>query len=304
MNTEPITPQTLQQSVIAVPPLARNSDEKICRDENQNMVRHLEQGGVSTLLYGGNAVLYHIALSEYAGLLEMLAQIAGEGTLMIPSVGPAYGMMMDQADVLRDFNFPTAMVLPQQGVATSAGVATGVRRFVERYGKPAVVYIKFDGFLDVPDVKRLVDDGLVSWIKYATVREDTSQDDYLKELIGAVDPAGIVSGIGEQPAITHLRDFGLAGFTSGCVCVAPKLSMQMLRAVKGENYEEAERLRQVFTSLEDLRNNINPIRVLHAAVQEAGIANTGPITPLLTSVNQEEQSQIAAAAKALLELQG
>ena len=53
------------------------------------------------MLYGGNAILYHVALSEYAELLQMLTDLAGENTLMIPSVGPAYGMMMDQAAILR-----------------------------------------------------------------------------------------------------------------------------------------------------------------------------------------------------------
>ena len=38
----------------------------------------------------------------------------------------------------------------------------------------------------------------------------------------SVDRSLVVSGMGELPAIIHLRDFGLAGFTSGCVCIAPR----------------------------------------------------------------------------------
>jgi dihydrodipicolinate synthase/N-acetylneuraminate lyase len=307
MNQSEITPEMLAGSVISVPPLARNADFSLNRAENEKLIRHLEGGGVSTLLYGGNAILYHVALSEYAELLQMMTDLAGENTLMIPSVGPAYGTMMDQAKILREFNFPTAMILPTRDVVTSSGVASGVasavRNFVEATSKRAVLYIKNDGFIEVGAVKKLVDDGLLSWIKYAVVREDTSHDPYLRELGDAVGTERIVSGIGEQPAIVHLRDFGLKCFTSGCVCVAPGKSMEMLQAIKAGDFETAEQIQATFKPLEDLRNSINPIRVLHTAVALSGIANTGPIIPLMSELNDSDRPAIQAAAATLLEVE-
>jgi dihydrodipicolinate synthase/N-acetylneuraminate lyase len=196
------------------------------------------------------------------------------------------------------------MVLPQQGITTSAGVATGIRRFAEAAGMPVLVYVKHDGFLEPCDVASLVNDGLVSGIKYATVRPDPAHDPYLRELVGLVDPRLVISGIGEQPAIVHLRDFGLGGFTTGCGCVAPKLSQAMLAAIRGKQWQEAERMRRVFEPLEDLRNAINPIRVLHEAVAAAGIAATGPLQPLLDNVEERHRPAIAAAAQALLAADG
>ena len=303
MNQSEITPETLAGSVISVPPLARNADFSLNRDENEKLIRHLEDGGVSTLLYGGNAILYHVALSEYAELLQMMTDLAGDNTLMIPSVGPAYGTMMDQAAILREFNFPTAMILPTRDVVTSSGVASAVRHFVEKTSKPAVLYIKNDGFIEVAAVKKLMDDGLLSWIKYAVVREDTSNDPYLRELADAVGTERIVSGIGEQPAIVHLRDFGLNCFTSGCVCVAPGKSMEMLRSIKVGDFEVAEQIRSTFKPLENLRNSINPIRVLHTAVALSGIANTGPIIPLMSELDDSNKPAIQAVAAQLLEVE-
>ncbi|MCA9025770.1 MAG: dihydrodipicolinate synthase family protein [Planctomycetaceae bacterium] len=300
MNTLPITPEILSSSVIAVPPLARNADYSLNRDENQTLIRHLEAGGVTTLLYGGNAILYHVALSEYAELLGLLSDAADDDTLMIPSVGPAYGTMIDQAAVLRDFDFPTAMILPQRDVCTAAGIATGVRKFVDAYGRPAVLYIKHDGFIDVGSVKRLMDDGLLSWIKYAIVRDDTSDDPYLKELVDTIGPDRVVSGIGEQPARAHLQEFGLCGFTSGCVCIAPGQSMQMLRSLKSGDTETADRIRRTFQPLEDLRNSINPVRILHAAVTLAGIAEMGPVLPLLSEIDASDRDRVQRAARELL----
>ncbi|MCP5540789.1 MAG: dihydrodipicolinate synthase family protein [Akkermansiaceae bacterium] len=300
MQTAAVTPAHLRASVVAVPPLARDGSGKFSAAENSKIVRHLEAGGVTTLLYGGNANFYHIALSEYAGILGGLAEIAAENTLVTPSVGPAYGTMMDQAAVLRDFDFPTVMVLPQQGITTAGGVETGLRRFAEAFGKPVVVYIKHEGYTEPENVARLVADGVVSWVKYAIVREDTAKDDYLRALLDRVDPAIVVSGMGEQPAIIHLRDFALTGFTSGCVCVRPDLSAEMLRTLAAGDFDRAEEIRRIFEPLEDLRNAINPIRVLHDAVALAGLAETGPALPLLSNLDEKDREPVKNAALELL----
>ena len=254
MQTSPVTPEQLNSSVIAVPPLARDAELKINRGENRKIIRHIEAGGISTLLYGGNANFYHIAPSEYAEALEIISTESAENTLIVPSVGPAYGTMMDQITTLRNFNFPTVMILPMQGLTTDAGVATGFRKFVETLGKPAVLYIKFEGYLEPETVAQLVNDGLVSWIKYAIVRDDPAKDDYLSRLVEVVDPRLIVSGIGEQPAITHLTRFQINGFTSGCVCIRPDLSQKMLTAINSGQLDIAETIRKTFQPLENLRN--------------------------------------------------
>jgi dihydrodipicolinate synthase/N-acetylneuraminate lyase len=112
----------------------------------------------------------------------------------------------------------------------------------------------------------------------------------------------IISGIGEQPAITHVRDFGLAGFTSGVVCVAPRISAEMLKAMRANDWATAEKRRGTCKPLEDLRNAINPVRVLHEAVRLAGIANTGPLTPLLSNLDEPDHARVRDAAAALLRI--
>jgi dihydrodipicolinate synthase/N-acetylneuraminate lyase len=290
----------LTESVLAVPPLARRSDLSLNEPENAKIIRHIESGGVRTLLYGGNANFYHIALSEYDQVLSFLEQEARVDTLVIPSAGPGYGMMMDQAKVLRRHKFPTVMLLPQQGITTPDGVEVGVCRFVQAAGVPALLYIKQDGYIEPQHVARLAADATICGIKYATVRPDPSRDDYLSKLVQEVDRRTIISGIGEQPAIVHMRQFQLGGFTSGCVCVAPRLSAAMLQAIRAGEWDKAERIRQTFKPLEDLRNAINPIRVLHEAVRLAGIADTGPLLPLMSNLPETEHSKTRAAAENLL----
>ena len=193
-----------------------------------------------------------------------------------------------------------AMVLPQPNVVTYAGVERAIGDFVQAAGKPAVVYIKQLGYLEVENVKRLVDNGSVSWIKYAIVREQPAQDEYLSRLKDALGAEMIVSGIGEQPALPHMQKFDVTAFTSGCVCVAQALSMHMLRLIQTGDYVAAEQVRRIFKPLEDLRNGINPVRVLHSAVAGAGIADTGPLLPMMSPVNESEAEEIAGVATNLL----
>lgn len=300
MQTTVFRPEQFRSSVLAVPPLARDASEKICRTENARMVQHIESGGVSMLLYGGNANLYHMRPSEFGWLLEMLQDVAAADTLVVPSVGPAYGTMMDQADVFKKTEFPTVMVLPTKAVMTEAGLMTGFRRFVEAINRPAVLYIKEEGYISPEGAAELVKDGLVSFIKYAIVRQDTADDDYLTRLVGMVDPKLICSGIGEQPALIHLTKFRLNGFTSGCVCVNPALSQQILKAICEKDFDTAEAIRKIFLPLESLRNEVNPIRVLHEAIALAGIANTGRHFPLLSGLTESTANRVAGVAKELL----
>ena len=295
-----LTTADLRASIISVPPLCRDADLRSVPSENAKLIRHIESGGVSTLLYGGNANFYNIALSEYEAVIDELAASAAPDTLIVPSVGPYFGMAMDQAAILARKKFPTAMLLPTVAVSTPDGVRAAVLRIAEKMGRPIVLYIKDAGYVTLPVVKSLVEAGAISWIKYAVVRPDPAQDDLLAALVQTVDPALIVSGIGEQPAIAHWTKFGVRAFTSGCVCVAPRRSQEMLLALQAGDLAKAEAIREQFNLLESLRNAHGPIPVLHHAVAEAGIAATGPALPLLHELDAEKVAKIAVAARELL----
>ena len=295
-----LTTADLRASIISVPPLCRDANLQSVPAENAKLIRHIEAGGVSTLLYGGNANFYNIALSEYEAVLDELEAAAAPGTLIVPSVGPYFGTAMDQAAILARKKFPTAMLLPTVAVCTPDGVRAAVLKIVEKMGRPLVLYIKEAGYVTLDVVKSLVEAGAVSWIKYAVVRADPAQDDLLAGLVQTVDPALIVSGIGEQPAIVHWTKFGLRAFTSGCVCVAPRRSQEMLLALQVGDIAKAETIREQFNILESLRNAHGPIPVLHHAVAGAGIAATGPALPLMHDLDPAKTVKIAEAARALL----
>ena len=191
------------------------------------------------------------------------------------------------------------MLLPMTFPFTDAGLGIGIRRITDAMGKPAVIYIKSEPYLKPETLKALVDEGRVASVKYAVVRDDPAKDEYLSALCAVVDKKYLVSGIGERPAITHLRDFGITSFTSGSVCVAPAGTMKLLELLKAKRYDEAEKVRALYIPFEDCRDGIAPIRVLHDGVTLAGIADMGPMLPMITGLTDAEKARVLPVAKAL-----
>lgn len=300
MNISPLHPDEFSASVLAVPPLARRADLSLDVAENRKLIRHIEAGGHRTLLYGGNANLYHCSVHDFAQLLELLAEHSAPTTRVIPAIGPDFGKMMDQARLLRGTGYRTAMVLPMQGLTTPEGVAEGLSRFVDAAGMPVTLYLKNESTIGIDALAALVDAGRIVAVKYAVVRDNPADDPFLDALVQRIGPRRIVSGMGERPAPVHLARFGLASFTTGSGCIAPRASMQLLQALKRGDMSGAERIHARFMPLENLRESISLIRVLHDAVTLCGLADMGPHLPLLSASPRERWSEIKATADALL----
>jgi dihydrodipicolinate synthase/N-acetylneuraminate lyase len=299
MKTSPVTVDDLARSVIAVPPLARNADGTLNRSANKLMIDHLSKAGVSTIMYGGNANLYHQPVSELEGLLSMLSNLVDPDAWLIPSVGPDYGKLVDAASIVRDSGVPTVLLLPAASAVSTAGVATGIRRIAERMQKPVFLYINTDQYIHINDARALVEDGLVCAIKYGVVRSTPRDDRYLQQLIDAVDRRLVVSGLGERPVMEHLGPFGLASFTSGLACIAPHAARQLLASLRRGDERTASDVHRRFLPLEDLRDAIGPISVIHDAMTLAGIADMGKLLPFLSNIPDHHRKDVQAAAEAL-----
>jgi dihydrodipicolinate synthase/N-acetylneuraminate lyase len=294
--------------VFSVPPLARvpGKTRAIDFEQNARIVRYLTYGGISRFIYGGNAFLYHLTLAEYEQLLEWVTSIKQPDLWLIPSAGPSYGRLMDQAAILRRYPVPCVMTLPCGDPRDAAGLEQGLREFAEAAGTRLMLYLKEEANmgadlmagLDV--VAKLVDEGLCIAIKYAVVRKQPEQDSYLEELLKRVDRKKVISGIGERPAVVHMQHWGLPGFTTGSGCLAPSLSAAIFAACRVGDYAEAERLRSQFLEVEDLRDAWGPARVLHHAVELGGIAHTGAIPPFLSELSSEQKHKLQPAVQELL----
>ncbi len=84
------------------------------------------------------------------------------------------------------------------------------------------------------------------------------------------------------------------------MCIAPCGSQAILDALRRGDVATAERLRSAYMALEDLRDAYNPIRVLHEAITLSGIADMGPMLPLLSNLAATHHPAVGAASRALL----
>jgi dihydrodipicolinate synthase/N-acetylneuraminate lyase len=197
------------------------------------------------------------------------------------------------------------MLLPCADPRDAAGLERGYRVFAEASQTRLIVYLKEennfgankDAGLDV--VARLVRDGICVGVKYAVIRENPEQDAYLEALLARVGREHVISGIGERPAVAHLRKFGLPGFTTGSGCVAPALSRALFEHCAAQSWDEALQVREHFLPLEDLRDLWGPARVLHSATQLADIAATGDIAPYVSMLDSSQLTRLAPVAQQL-----
>ena len=296
------------KGVFSVPPLPRKRDARrsLDLDAAECVARHIEAGGITRFVYGGNAFLYHVTLDEYETLLDWLAGFA-PSRWAIPSLGPSFGRAMDQARLLQRHRFRTAMMLPCGDPRDARGMEAGLREIADATGVPLVLYLKSeDGFgsdkeAGLDAVGRLMRDGLAIAIKYAVVRDDPAHDAYLDGLLRRVDRARVISGIGERPAVVHMRDVDLPGFTTGSGCIAPGPCAALFAACLQKNWTDADAIRSKFLPFEDLRDLWGPARVLHHGTELAGIAPTGPIPPFVSPLDRGQLDRLAPIARALRE---
>ena len=295
--------------VFAVPPLPRHPDarRRLNLKAAERVARHIEAGGITRFLYGGNAFLYHASLAEFKELVDWLAGFSRK-RWPIPSIGPTFGHAIDQARLLKRYKFRTAMMLPCNDPRDARGMEAGIREIASVAGMPLILYLKSeDGFGADKDagldaIARLIDDGVAMAIKYAVVLQNPREDRYLDGLLRRVDKAKVISGMGERPAVVHLRDYALGGLTTGSGCIAPHTCRDLFAACRGGDWSRAAKLRAAFMPLEDLRDAWGPARVLHHATALAGIAPTGPIPPYVSPLADSELQQLEPVARTLRDL--
>jgi dihydrodipicolinate synthase/N-acetylneuraminate lyase len=299
---------SLPPGVYPVPPLARKRDARRSLDcvQNEKILRHLQKHGITNVVYGGNAFLYHVTLSDYQDLIEWAAGFTPEFSI-IPAVGPSYGRAIDQAPLVRRHRFPAVLALPCGDPRDALGLEAGLREIAEACGVPLSIYIKNeadfgsdrDAGLDA--VGRLVDSNVCGTVKYAIVRKDPAGDPYLTGLLRRVPASRVISGIGERPAVIHMRDFHLSGFTTGSGVLAPRLSRELFEACLRQDYAAAEDLRRAFLPFEDLRDAWGAAPVLHAGIEAAGLAETGPVPPFVSAIPAGRIESVRPVARALFE---
>ncbi len=295
-----LEPADYKSTVVAVPPIALTSDFEIAYDQNTALVRHIEEGGVRILLYGGNANLYHYGQRLYRDALKMMHAYQTERTSVITSIGPDFGKMMDQAKAVREVGLKNVMLLPMMFPSDPVGVANAARRVANELGFGVILYIKRENYIQPDVLEQLIRDGVVRFVKYAVERDDASEDAYLDSLLAAVGTDVIASGMGETPIADHIGRRKLATFTSGAVCIAPAAAMELLSLYRAGQHDRALELSEPFLEFERVRAQIGGMKVLHDGVTVSGIGDMGPLLPMVSNVTASEKTEVERVVAAVI----
>lgn len=294
-----LTQADYASSVVAVPPIALNTDYSVNASANEAIIKHIEGGGVDILLYGGNANLYHFGLDDYRAAMEAIKAAAAPTTHLITSIGPDFGKASAQVPIARNLGFKNVMVLPTNFPADPAGVANGVRKLADAFGSGLILYLKRESYADPDELAKLIAEGAVSFVKYAVEKLDASKDTYLDAVLSAIGTDHLASGMGETPIQDHLGQRKLTTYTSGAVCIAPVAATELLTLYKTGRSAAALELSQPFLEFEKVRLNLGGLQVLHDGLRLSGIADTGPLMPMVSNLPGEKLKPVQAAVDAL-----
>ena len=209
---------------------------------------------------------------------------------MIPSAGPSFGRLIDQAAILRRYKFPCVMALPCGDPRDAAGLGTRTSRvrremrhaagsLSERRERTSArtrwrASMRWRGWSQTGRVSgsSMLSFGvslrrMLIWRRCWT--ESTNRRcQRNRRAAGDCPHEGLVAS-----GIHHRLGVCCSGRQSG--------SVRKLRPPR--TFRPAESFRSRFLPLEDLRDAWGPARVLHAATELSGIATTGPIPPFMTS---------------------
>src|SRR3546814_4346936 len=100
-----------------------------------------------------------------------------------------------------------------------------------------------------------------------------------------------------------LTTYGVVTYTSGAACIVPCAAMSILRAYRSGDLDRAESLRAPFLEFERIRASIDGFAVLHDGVTLAGIADMGPILPMLANLAADKRDTVARCVRDLLEVE-
>ena len=82
--------------------------------------------------------------------------------------------------------------------------------------------------------------------------------------------------------------------------LAPRLSGELFRACAKGDFVRGEEIRARFLPLVDRRDAWGPARVLHAALELAGVARTGPIPPFGSELSESQRGSLLPVVQGLL----
>ncbi|MEU1620512.1 dihydrodipicolinate synthase family protein [Streptomyces sp. NPDC005722] len=281
--------------VVAIPVTPFGADGGVERAAYRALLRRLLDGGVRTVTPNGNTgEFYALDPAERRLVVELTMAEADPGTQVVVGVGHDVPTAVAAARHARDAGARMVMVhqpvhpyvSPEGWVDYHRAIAeavpeTGVVPYVRnpalgggliaRLGElcPNVIGVKYA----VPDAAR-----------FAAVARDAGLDRFTW-----------VAGLAELYAPAYWA-VGATGFTSGLVNVAPRVSLEMLRALRDGDYAAAMKVWEQIREFEELRaeqGSADNVSVVKEALAALGLCRR-EVRPPSRALSADRRERVAA----------
>jgi 4-hydroxy-tetrahydrodipicolinate synthase len=260
-------------------------------------IKFLTKNEVPLIIPNGNTgEFYSLSENEWALVLQTTLDAASNKATIMSGIGHSVSTATAQLEKVRALNVPAVMIhYPQHVFISEEGLLRYYRELLDAAkGLSVVLYKKGPHLTDIMLEKLMNYENLVG-VKYAFGR--------IVDFSRTVHKLGnkIVWSCGSAERFAPF--FFLAGakaFTSGLCNFAPHVSRRMFDALKTNDFEEAMKVQEMITPLEDLREGrggANNVPVVKAAMDYMGLRGGSCRPPIHQLTNEERQAVIDIISK-------
>ncbi|HEX5566044.1 MAG TPA: dihydrodipicolinate synthase family protein [Streptomyces sp.] len=289
--------------VVAITVTPFDEQGRMDADVYRSLIRRLLDAGVRTLTPNGNtSEFYSLSPEERRREVELtMAEVADSGaagtTQVVVGIGHDPATAIAEAEQARDAGARMVMVhQPVSPYISQGGWVDYHRAIAEAVPDMGVVLYLRNPLIEGDAIARLGEDcpnvigvkySVPDAARFAAVARDAGLDRFVW-----------VAGLAELYAPSYFAG-GATGFTSGLVNVAPRVSLEMLRALRAGDYPAAMRVWQQIRAFEDLRaarQSANNVSVVKEGLAVLGLARRD-VRPPSRVLPEELRARVAKAVE-------
>jgi 4-hydroxy-tetrahydrodipicolinate synthase len=280
------------EGIHGIPVTPFHADGTVNYGELGDVVRRIATSGIDVVVACGNTSEYASLAGEEAERVAAVTIEASAGTTALVGVGGDLWKAIDQAQKGIERGASGIMVhFPSDPYISDPGLVRYYEALAGSVDGAVVLYVRGRGF-STSVLDRVVEIENVVAIKYA-LPDVLAFAEFAAGYGEAVVP---ICGLAELWA-PFFWLAGARGFTSGLVNLAPKLSIEMLEALRAEDMSAAMNVWRLIAPFERLRarnaNSLN-VSVVKEAMTLVGLLEHGAVRPPISALWAEERAELEA----------
>lgn len=288
--------------VVAIPVTPFAADGEIDEAAYAGILRHMLDGGITVLTPNGNTgEFYSLDPAESRRVVDLTVRTAGTDAVVLAGVGGAVSQAVEAARYARDAGASAVMVhQPVHPYLSRSGWVDYHALIAEAVPELGLVTYLRNPVISGSDVRELarrapnfvaVKYAVADPVRFAAVQQDCG----IADLVW-------IAGLAESSAPGYFA-YGATGFTSGLVNIAPRLSLEMLEALRSGDRGRVLSIWSAIRPFEELRarnSAENNVSVVKEALAQLDLCRRD-VRPPISVLTEEDRLLVAGFLPVLIE---